>query len=361
VDVEPDAERITIKGSGGTLPPGPRALDARLSGTTSRFVLPELALGEGPYELDGAPLLRARPMGDGIDALRSLGAEVVELGERGHLPVRVARGGADAGPRDVHVAGDASSQFLSGLLLAAPCFAGGLRVVVDGPLVSAPYVELTRSVMGAFDADVAELAPQTFGVAATGYRGTTFRVEPDASAASYFFAAAAITAGRVTIEGLGATSGQGDLRFVDVLEAMGCEVVRGENSTTVVGPEQLHGVQADLRDFSDTAQTLAVTAAFADGPTMIDGIGFIRRKETDRLHATVTELRRCGVAADELPDGIRVHPGRPHGAEVQTYDDHRMAMSFALLGLRTPGIAIADPACVGKTFPGYFVALDQLR
>jgi 3-phosphoshikimate 1-carboxyvinyltransferase len=197
----------------------------------------------------------------------------------------------------------------------------------------------------------------------SGYSGRTFAVEPDASAASYFFAAAAITGGRVTVVGLHREALQGDVRFVDVLERMGCAVDWGTDRITVTGPPpgDLHGVMADLADLSDTAQTLAAVAVFADSPTTVTGIGFIRRKETDRLADTVRELRRAGIEATEDEDGFTIRPGVPQAARIETYDDHRMAMSFALLGLRVPGIDILDPGCVAKTYPAFFADLDQLR
>jgi 3-phosphoshikimate 1-carboxyvinyltransferase len=253
-----------------------------------------------------------------------------------------------------------SSQFVSGLLLAAPLVAGGLRVEPTTPLVSAPYVAMTAAVMGAFGA---EAGPEgdAFVVPAGRYRPTTYVVEPDASAASYFFAAAVLTGGRVTVPGLGRGSLQGDLAFVDVLERMGARVERGADRTTVAAGARLAGVDADLSGSSDTAQTLAAVAVFADSPTRVRGIGFARGKETDRLAAVVRELRRCGVDAEETDDGFVVHPGTPRPAVIETYDDHRMAMSFALLGLRVPGIAIVDPGCVAKTFPGFWDALEGLR
>jgi 3-phosphoshikimate 1-carboxyvinyltransferase len=317
-------------------------------------------------------------MADGIAALRSLGASVVEEGEPGHLPVVVggrprpaASASATAAPAtELTVAGDASSQFLSGLLLVAPALAGGLRLAVTGELVSRPYVDMTVAVLQAFGAEVAveigatpagASSPPTWTVAGTGYRATRYRIEPDASAASYFFAAAAVCGGRVTIEGLGTGSLQGDLGFVDVLARMGCRVEQTPSSTTVTGTGELAGVDVDMRELSDTAPTLAVVAAFARTPTRLRGIGFIRRKESDRIGDVVRELRRCGIVADEEPDGLVVHPGAPQPARVATYDDHRMAMSFALLGLRAPGIEIADPGVVAKTFPGYWEVLDGLR
>ena len=365
LDVDPAAARVTVAGMGGCPAPGPVELDARLSGTTSRFVLPLLALGTGTYRLDGGAPLRARPMGDGIGALRALGVTVDEAGRPGHLPVTVQgldrAVGPGAAPAAVALRGDASSQFLSGLLLAAPAWPGGLQIEVEGPLVSVPYVEMTVALMEAFGAEVERPSDRVYRVEPSPYSARRYQIEPDASAASYFFAAAAICGGRVRVEGLGTASLQGDLAFVDVLERMGARVTRGADVTEVAGSGSLRGVVADLHDLSDTAQTLAVTAVFADGPTEVTGIGFIRRKETDRLAAVVAELRRVGIEAHETGDGFVVHPGWPSPGVIQTYDDHRMAMSFALLGLRAPGIEIADPDCVAKTFPGYFETLDGLR
>lgn len=344
---------ITVEGTGGVVPPEPVDLDARLSGTTSRFLAPLLAAGAGPYRLDGAPPLRARPMGPLVDSLRDIGAGVVEEGEPGCLPLTItggARGGA------IELPGHVSSQFLSGLLLAAPLYPAGLDVTLITPLVSVPYVEMTVAVMRAFGAEVTGRTTVPPG----GYRATRYAIEPDASAASYFFAAAAITGGRVTVRGLGRGSLQGDVRFVEVLERMGATVEWQPDAVTVIGGE-LHGVTVDLADLSDTAQTLAAVAPFADSPTTVTGIGFIRRKETDRLADTVRELRRVGIEATEDDDGFTIHPGRPQPARIHTYDDHRMAMSFALLGLVVPGIEILDPGCVAKTYPAFFADLDQLR
>lgn len=355
------AATARVEGMAGRLRPGPIVLDARLSGTTARFVLPVLALGAGPYVLDGRPPLRARPMGDGVGMLRAIDVDVEELEAPEHLPLRV-RGGRSA-EGAIAVPGDVSSQFLSGLLLATPCFAHGHTIGVDGPLVSSSYVAMTIDVMRAFGADVRPdpARPDTYEVESTGYRAIDYRIEPDASAASYFFAAAAITGGRVRIDGLGTGSLQADVAFVDVLEQMGAEVERRSDVIEVRGAGALRGVTVDMGDLSDTAQTLAAVAVFAEGPTEVTGIGFIRRKETDRIAAVVTELRRCGIEAAETDDGFVIRPGSPRPAVIQTYDDHRMAMSFALLGLRSPGIRIADPGCVAKTFPGYWDALDQLR
>jgi 3-phosphoshikimate 1-carboxyvinyltransferase len=332
-------------------------LDVAQSGTTGRFVLAAVAARPGRFRLDGDPQLRRRPFSDQVQALRSLGADIE--GER--LPLSVI-GRRLEGTR-VSVSGSTSSQFLSGLLLAAPCFAGPTTSIeVDDELVSRPYVDLTIATMARFGVHVEVTGdPRRFVVPATGYRATDIGIEPDASAASYFFAAAAMTGGRVRIDGLGRSTIQGDLRFVDVLASMGAGVVIGDDYTEVTGPEVLRGVTVDMADISDTAQTLAVVATRAEGPTRITGIGFIRHKETDRVAAPVNELRRLGIDAEATDDGMIIRPGRPRAGLVETYDDHRMAMSFALLGLCGPGIDIAAPDCVSKTFPRFFQAVDQLR
>jgi 3-phosphoshikimate 1-carboxyvinyltransferase len=354
---------VTVTGTGGVLAPGPLELDMRLSGTSSRFLVPVVALGRGRYRLDGRPPLRARPMGPVLGAVEALGARVEPHGSAGHLPVTVVAPGHLIGGQ-LDVPGDTSSQYVSGLLLAAPYLQEGLRVRVATGLVARPFVGMTGAVMTAFGADVGvtdDAGHPTFTVRPGRYQGTAYRVEPDASAASYFLAAAAICGGRVTVEGLGDGSLQGDARFADVLAAMGARVERSARATTVVGPAHLRGLgDVDLSAMPDMAQTLAAVAVFAHGPTRVRGIDFIRGHETDRIAATVRELRRCGVDAREEPDGFVVQPGIPRPARVRTYDDHRMAMSFALLGLRVRGIEIEDPDCVAKTFPGYWETLAGL-
>lgn len=326
---------------------------ARQSGTTSRLILPAAALRNGTTLLDGTEQLRARPFGPQLAALRQLGATLEELGRTGCLPVKVlsrARGG------HADISGDVSSQFISGLLLAGPLMPEGLDLALTTNLVSEPYLNVTRDVMAAFGVSVEGLR-----VSPGAYQATDFTVEPDASSASYFFGAAAVTGGRVSVEGLGTSSSQGDVAFVDALEQMGASVERDTSRTTVIGPAQLRGIDIDMRHISDTAQTLAAVAVYADSPTRVRGIGFIRGKETDRIGAIVTELRRAGLEAAEHDDGFTVVPGTPQPVVFETYEDHRMAMSLALLGLRFPGIELADPGCVAKTYPGFFTDLDKLR
>ncbi len=360
VDIGDDGTTVDVEGR----PTPPTVdqvceLDARQSGTTARFLAPWCALDGRTYRLDGAAQLRARPMGPGLDALRALGVRVNPLGTSpDRLPVEIT--GPITGDR-VALPADVSSQFVSGLLMIGPLLPGGLRIELTTAAVSEPYLDLTVAVMAEFGAIVQRPDARTYDVRPGRYVGRDVAIEPDASAASYFFAAAAICGGRVRVEGLGRNTVQGDLAFVDVLARMGCEVTVGADATQVRGTGVLHGVEVDLADLSDTAPTLAAVAAFADGPVRATGIGFIRAKETDRIAAAVTELRRLGVDAVEEDDGFLVRPSRPHGAVVRTYDDHRMAMAFALVGLRVPGVSIAGPGCVTKTFPGYWDALADLR
>ena len=362
VELEVAAARMTVSSS-GSIAANRASLFANQSGTTGRFILPLAALGEGPVRVDGDAQLRRRPFGPLLEALADLGVLIEAEGEPGHLPVVVTgplRGGA------VSVPGDLSSQFLSALLLAGPAMPEGIEIALTSPLVSASYVAMTAAVMAAFGAGALVRRPGAGGVLEVlkvvpgGYRPARYRVEPDASAASYFFAAAAITESRVVVEGLGSTSLQGDVAFVDLLEKMGAEVVREPDRIAVRGTGVLHGIDANLSDCSDTAPTLAVVAAFADSPTTLRGIGFIRHKESDRIGRPVAELRRAGIEAEELEDGMRVVPGTPRRTRLCPYEDHRLAMSLALLGLAGSGMEIENPGCVAKTFPDYFERLAGL-
>lgn len=341
---------------------GGLVIDARMSGTTGRFVVPVAATGRRSVIIDGRPQLRARPFDDLVDPLRQLGVEVETPASGGSLPMRVT-GPMRSGV--VHVSSGASSQFLSGLMLAGPLTEAGLTLQLGAAVVSRPYIEMTAAVMRSFGATV-ELNGSEIRVGAGGYTPVRpYLIEPDASSAGYFLAAAALTGGSVGIDGLGSASLQGDIGFVAVLERMGAAVELSERRVRVRGDQlrnRLRGIAVDLGRISDTAPTLAVVAALADGPTTVSGIGFIRAKESDRIAAVVTELRRCGVAATDQPDGFTVLAGaEPAGARIRSYDDHRIAMAFAVLGLVVEGIEIEDPGCVAKTFPGFFEALDQLR
>ena len=355
----PDEALMRIRGTAGVVGTAADAvIDARMSGTTGRFLAPVLALSERPVMLDGHPQLRARPFGDLADSLRQLGVRVDFLSGSDGLPMQIC-GPIRSG--EAAVATDRSSQFLSGLMLVGPLVPGGLSFRIDRVAVSRPYVEMTAAVMRSFGAAV-EVGPSTVHVAGGGYSAVeSYAVEPDASAASYFWAAAAISSGTVAVEGLGADSIQGDARFASLLETMGASTEEVGGCTRVTGGP-LRGVDVDLADMSDTAPTLAVAASLASTPTTVLGIGFVRGKESDRIASVVSELRRCGVAAQESDDGFTVSGGSaPAGARVRTYDDHRIAMAFSVLGLVVPGIRIENPGCVAKTFPGFYETLETLR
>ncbi|HLK40195.1 MAG TPA: 3-phosphoshikimate 1-carboxyvinyltransferase [Polyangiaceae bacterium] len=358
VSADEGASRFVVDGCGGAPPAARASVFVGNSGTTARFLAAVMALGHGVYDLAGDVAMAKRPIQPLLDALHSLGVSATSIRGNGCPPVRVESSGVDGGA--VQMPGGLSSQYFSALLMVGPCTRRGLTIDVDGELVSKPYIEVTAQAMSAFGATFRNEAFRRFEVPPGRYRAITYGVEPDASAASYFFAAAAVTGGRVVVPGLGARSLQGDLGFVRILERMGCRVRQTDAETEVCGPPKLRGIDVDMSDLSDTAQTLAAIAPFAEGPTRVAGIGFIRRKETNRIAAVVTELRRLGVRAEEEDDGFVVHPGAPRPADVETYDDHRMAMSFAIAGLVAPGVRIRNPGCVSKTFPGFFDALGAL-
>ena len=352
------SERFEVDGCAGKPTARHASVFVGNSGTTARFLTPVLALGTGSYDLHGDEAMARRPIAPLLDALVSLGAKATSVRGNGCPPVRVESSGLEGGA--VRMAGGISSQYFSALLMVAPCMRRGLTLEVEGDLVSKPYIEVTAQAMEAFGVTFRNDAFKRFEVQPGAYRSAVYTVEPDASAASYFFAAAAVTRGRVVVPGLGSRSLQGDLGFVRLLERMGCAVRQTDTETEVTGPKKLGGIEADMSNLSDTAQTLAAIAPFATGPTRITGIGFIRRKETDRVAAVVAELRRMGIRAEEEDDGFIVHPGVPTPADIETYDDHRMAMSFAITGLAAPGIRIRNPGCVSKTFPRFFDVLARL-
>lgn len=345
-----------VLGTAGKLAAPPHPVDAAASGTTARFLTAVSVLSPGEVVVDGSRRMRERPIEDLAAALRMLGA-VVET-TNGAPPVRVSPGRLHGGA--VEVSGATSSQFVSALLLVSPLLGEEVRVTVTGGLVSRPYVRTTLDVMAAFGADVDE-RPDVLVVAPTGYRTAHYEIEADASAAAYPFVAAAVTGGNVAVDGIPRASTQADLALLGVLERMGCAVDRREDRIIVRGPAgDLRAVDADMADAPDAVLALAVACLFADGPSRIRRAGTLRLKETDRLVALETEIRRLGAGAVVDGDDLVVVPGPLHGGRVETYDDHRMAMAFSLVGLRVPGVEIADPGCVAKTWPGFFDVLEAL-
>jgi 3-phosphoshikimate 1-carboxyvinyltransferase len=348
---------LRVEGAGGAPHVESADLYVANSGTTIRFLTAMLPAGRGQFRLDGVERMRQRPIGDLLEALNQLGANVSS--ERGGdcPPVLVNANGLPGGRTSVR--GDISSQFLSGLLMAAPLAQRNVEILVVGELVSRPYVTLTLSVMDAFGVQVEASADLTkFRIPAPqSYRGLEYAIEPDASAASYFWAAAAITGGEITVEGLSRSSLQGDVAFCQCLQNMGCSVRYGDNSITVKGGS-LQGITVNMNAISDTVQTLAAVALFANGATTISGVGHNRFKETDRIGDLARELRKIGAIVEELPDGLRIIPDERRSVEIETYHDHRMAMSMALVGLGGPAVVIRDPGCTAKTYPQFF---DNLR
>jgi 3-phosphoshikimate 1-carboxyvinyltransferase len=359
IPVTHDVDNCTMEVTGcGGKPPAEKAeLWLENSGTSIRFLTAFCSLGHGEYRLDGNERMRERPISHLVESLTKLRVDArCELGTN-CPPVCMTAKGLSGG--QTSIAGNVSSQYLSALLMAAPCASTPVDIEVTGELVSKPYIDMTMGVMAQFGATVLCPDRHRFSISPQQYKATNYAIEPDASAASYFFAVAAITGGEVTVEGLSSYALQGDVNFVDALEQMGCDVVYGDDAITVKGG-RLTGVDIDMNAISDTAQTLAVVALFADGPTRIRNVGHMRHKETDRVAAVVNEIRRMGVEAEEFDDGLAITPGTIQPATIETYDDHRMAMSFALAGLRSEGIRIADPGCTGKTYPHFFSDLEKL-
>lgn len=355
---DPANRTIRIQGCGGKFPASEASLFLANSGTSIRFLTAILAAGQGVYRLDGVQRMRERPIGDLIAALQALDVDIQSEANNDCPPVLIRANGVRGG--GVNVRGDVSSQFLSALLMAAPLARNNFTIAVDGVLVSQPYVDMTLATMEAFGVTCQRQDYREFFFpAGQKYVGTEYAIEPDASGASYFFGVAAITGGEVSVDGLGERSLQGDLGFVRVLESMGCTVEMTADRTTVQGG-RLHGVDVDLCDLSDTVPTLAAVACFADSPTRIRNVAHVRRKETDRIAALVTELRKTGLEIEEHEDGLTIHPGPMQPAAFDTYDDHRMAMSLSLVGLKVPGVLIRDPACTSKTYPEFFADLDRV-
>jgi 3-phosphoshikimate 1-carboxyvinyltransferase len=359
VQFDASAATIDVEGMGG--PPHVAGADLFVgnSGTTIRFLTALTALGRGRFRLDGVERMRQRPIGDLLTALNQLGADAQS--ERGNdcPPVMVNARGLRGGRATVR--GDISSQFLSGLLMAAPLAQCDVDVMVEGELVSRPYVAMTLAVMDAFGVRASAHEERRFTIPAPqSYRGRDYDIEPDASAASYFWAAAAITGGRIAVEGLSQGSLQGDVAFCRCLEQMGCRIEYADDSISAFGGP-LRGISVNMNAISDTVQTLAAVALFAAGPTTITGVEHNRYKETDRIADLARELRKLGADVEERADGLTITPHERRSAVIETYHDHRMAMSMALVGLGGPGVTITNPACTAKTYPRFFEDLARLH
>ncbi len=356
-----------VEGAGGAFPVKRVDLFLGNAGTAFRPLTAALALSHGDYRLSGVPRMHERPIGDLVDALRQLGADIVCLENEGYPPLAIRPAQIKASDR-VSVRGNVSSQFLTALLMAAPLAQRDVTIEVVGELISKPYIEITLNLMSRFGVEVERQGWQAFTIRA----GQTYRspgvihVEGDASSASYFLAAGAIGGGPVRVEGVGKASIQGDVRFAEALARMGAEVSMGDNWIEARAPKsgKLKAIDLDCNHIPDAAMTLAVAALFAEGTTILRNIASWRVKETDRIAAMATELRKVGATVEEGPDFIKVTPPytsrlTPH-ASIDTYDDHRMAMCFSLVALGNVPVRINDPKCVAKTFPDYFERLSSI-
>jgi 3-phosphoshikimate 1-carboxyvinyltransferase len=348
---------IRVTGRGGRWLPAPLPIYLGNSGTSMRFLTALVALGEGEYLLTGTDRLCQRPLGELLDALRQVGVQADSERGDGCPPVRVA-GGLTGGR--AQLSGGTSSQYLSALLFIGPLAPKGLKIDITGELVSRPYVDLTLEVLGDFGISSYREGYRYFELpGGQCYLPREYEIEADASSASYFWAAAALTGGRVTVTNLSLESSQGDAAFPQVLEGMGCTVSENPAGLTLQGGP-LRGVTVDMATMPDLVPTLAVLAAFAQGDTVITGVAHLRHKESDRLAAVAAELARLGIEARETADGLVIRGGTPQGAVIRTYNDHRIAMSFAVAGLKAPGMRITDPGCVAKSFPDFWEFFDRL-
>jgi len=352
----PEESLIELDGAGGPAPARKANIDVQNAGTAMRFMTAYLTLGKGEFVVDGAPRMRRRPIAELVASLRRLGAHVEST--NGFPPVRINANGLPGGVAEIDAS--RSSQFLSALLLAAPYARDSVEITLTSQPVSRPYIDMTIALMQDFGVSVERDSYRRFYIrSGQTYRAQQYAVEADASGASYFLAAAAITRGSIRVQGVGRASIQADARFAGILARMGCEVGRHPDSIDLKGAP-LNGISIDLSDAPDLVPSLAVVAVFAHGPTRITNVANLRIKESDRLSALATELTRAGVKVKEHPDGIEVSPGTPTGGVFETYDDHRIAMSISLLGLRTKGVRIQNPGCVAKTYPHFFDDLESV-
>jgi len=359
IQLDDESLQITVTGLGGKIPAKQAELFIGNAGTAARFLSAFLTLGNGEYILDGDARMRERPIGDLIDALHQLGVELEATNNC--PPVEIFAKGLLGGK--TKIAGNISSQFLSALLMVAPYAKAPIEIEVTTELNSKPYVDMTIAIMQEFGVEIERDNYKHFIIHPMAYSPLSpFGIESDASAASYFFAAPAICGGTVRVDAISRKSKQGDIAFLDILEQMGCAINEGENFIEVTSMQNLQGVEVDMRDIPDIAQTISAIAPFASSPTRIRGIASARVKETDRVHATCIELERLGVRVEEHEDGMTIYPcDEIQPTTIQTYNDHRMAMAFSLIGLRVNGVSIENPSCVSKTFPKFFEVLDSLH
>jgi 3-phosphoshikimate 1-carboxyvinyltransferase len=358
ITLDDQESRIEMDGQGGTIPVESADLFVGGSGTAMRFLAGFLTLGKGRFRLDGNARMRQRPIGDLIDALRNLGLPIRSELNNGCPPVVVEATHSFEGGT-TRIDASLSSQFVSALLIPSPLWPQGLRLVVDG-LAGSPFITMTLRLMERAGIETTVDGNVIVVPGGQSYNFSHMTVEADASSASYFAAAALLCGGKVELRNLTRDSVQGDIRFLDLLERMGAQVTWNGNSVTVEGTGTFNGVDVDMSATPDMVPTLAVLAPFANSATRIRNVKFIRHHESDRIHALAVELTRLGVKIAEHEDGLTIEPTCPTAAAIETYDDHRIAMSFAIVGLRMPGVRIKEPGCVSKTYPHFFVDLAAL-
>jgi 3-phosphoshikimate 1-carboxyvinyltransferase len=361
-EISIDGEEVAITGTGGEFPHslGRKEIFLGNSGTSYRFLLSTVALARGEFVLTGVPRMYKRPIGDLVTALNTLGVEATCMERDEFPPVLIKAGGIRGGK--VAIGGDKSSQYVSSLLLAGPYSDKGIEIEVTGALASAPYVDLTLDVMEMFGIQVERIGYRYFRVpSGRAYRSRPFNIDGDASSASYFWAAAAVTEGTIRTENIYPhMTRQGDIGFLNILEEMGCRVERRSDHVVVRG-RALSGIEADMRNMPDMVPTLAAVALFADGQTVIRNVSHLRHKESDRLNAVASEWNRMGSRIDELSDGLIIHGRHPlNGTMVDSHDDHRIAMSLAVVGLRVAGIKIRKEGCVNKSFTQFWDIWDKM-
>ncbi len=361
IRTENDQRTVLINGMGGKIPKKSGTIYVGSAGTAARFLTAMLGFSDGTYEIDASAQMRKRPMKPLFEALRLMGAEIVCLENEDCLPVRIHGNGAAVQDRVIGLDISESTQFLSALLMTAPMLPGALTIRITSQKTDGAYVRITRSMMREFGVDVLKNGNEYIIPADSAYQSRPYAIEPDVSGACYFYAAAALCGLEVTVAGGHRDLSQGDLKFLDVLCDMGCTMKDTPEGICLKGPEKLGGISVNMNDFSDQALTLAAIAPFADGPVEISGIAHIRGQECDRINAIAGNLNRAGIHCEEREDGVTIWPGVPKPCEIETFSDHRVAMSFALMGLRAEGIRILDPGCCAKTFPAFFQVLDGFR
>lgn len=365
--IEETKKRVTVTGCNGSIPKKEAEIHVGSAGTAARFLTAMLGFSDGVYTIQASEQMKKRPMKPLFDLLIKVGAKITYLENEGFLPIRIVGRAYDGenitqSALALNLDISKSTQFLSALLLISPMIRQGLHIHITSEKTDGSYIRITRKMMEEFGVEVAfdgrdyEVTPQA------SYQKKSYVVEPDMSAACYFYAAAAVTGGRALVKHVHMDNTQGDLKFLNVLMQMGCTVEDTETGIMVTGVAdgRLKGITVDMNDFSDQALTLAAIAPFADADVRIENIGHIRGQESDRIHAIVTELARAGIACEEETDAVTIHPGMPKSAVIETYEDHRVAMAFSVLGLKADGIRIDHPECCGKTFEEYFEVLDRL-